>query len=192
MPMKAPPLPAWMRRLSWQTALVALVSGGIVHISATLVMPYFATAGGVARLSAALPANNMRILPAATPEAQTLPFLAPDVRVAICRFDVSDGPVNISAVLPDRGWTLGLYSLQGDNFYVVPAQDLRQAEVTFQLIPQTERFLGIFNIGRGLEASASQITVPQAQGLVVVMAPLRGRAYQSDTEEFLKRARCSI
>lgn len=183
-------IPAWMRRLSWQTVLLAVVSGGIIHICATLIMPELATANGVSRMSAALPTNRMRVLPPANAEAQLLPFVGTDVRMAVCRFDVSDGPVGISAVLPDKGWTLGLYSLRGDNFYVVPAQDLRQTEVTFQLMPQTERFLGIFNIGRHAETSASQITVPQAQGLVVIRAPLRGRAYQSDTEAYLQRARC--
>lgn len=184
-------IPGFLKRLSWQTGLLALVSGGIIHICATLVMPQLATASGVQRLSDQLPTNRMRVLPLVTAGNQILPFVGPDVRFAVCRYDVSDGPVRVTASLPDKGWSLALYSPQGDNFYVVPAQDYRRLEVSFQLIPQTERFLGFFNLGRTIETSASQITVPSAQGLVVIRAPLRGRAYQGDTEAHLLRAQCS-
>lgn len=184
-------VPDWMQRLSWQTAVIALVSGGIIHIGATLAMPRFATASGVQRLAAALPVNRMLVLPPATAEQQPLPYQGPDVRLAVCRYDVSDGPVSISAVLPDKGWSLAIYSMQGDNFYVVPAQDLRRAEISFQLVPQSERFLGIFSAARGLELTASQITVPEARGVIVVRAPLRGRTYQSETDGYLQRAQCA-
>lgn len=187
-----PVIPAWMQRLSWQTALLAIVSGGIIHIVATLVMPQFATAGGVRRLGEALPANRMRVMPPATAENQLVPFVGPDVRLAVCRYDVTDGPVNVVATLPDKGWSLGIYTMQGDNFYVIPATDFRRSEVTFQLIPQSEKFLGLFNLSRGVEASASQIPVLQPQGLVVVRAPMRGRAYQAETEAFLQRAECAV
>lgn len=188
-----PVIPDWLRRLSWQTALLALVSGGIIHIVATIVLPHLATANGVQRLSAGLPANAMRVMPPAHAEAQPLPFMGPDTRIAVCRYDVSDGPIAVSAVLPDKGWSLAIYSAQGDNFYVVPAQDYRRSELAFQLIPQGERFLGMFNLGsRGFETSASQITVPSPQGLIIVRAPMRGRAYQSETESYLARAHCGI
>ena len=186
-----PVVPSWMRRLSWQTFVLALVSGGIIHISATLIMPRLAAASAFHRLAAGLPVNRMRVLPPATAEAQPLPFVGPDVRLAVCRFDVSDSLVTVTALLPDKGWTLGLYSAHGDNFYVVPAQDFRRSEVTFTLAPQTDRFLGFINLGRVADTSASQISVPEPQGLIVLRAPIRGRAYQAETEAILQRAQCS-
>ena len=186
-----PIIPSWFRRLSWQTAVTALVSGGIIHITATLIMPRFATASAYHRLAAQLPANRMRVLPAATVDNQPLPFIGPDVRLAVCRYDVSDGPVTVTAQLPDRGWTLGLYTPTGDNFYVIPAQDFRRAEVNFRLAPQTDRFLGFINLGRTADTSASEVTVPQARGLIVLRAPIRGRAYQAEAEAILGRAQCS-
>ena len=187
-----PVVPEWMRKLSWQTALLALVSGGIIHIIATLVIPQFATASGVKRLAGSLPVNRMQVLAKVTAENQIVPFVGPDVRLAVCRYDVTNGPVNVSATLPDKGWSLGIYTLQGDNFYVVPAPDFRRGEVSFQLIPPAEKVLGFFNMGRSVEASASQIPVIQAQGLIVVRAPIRGRGYQAETEAYLQRAQCGI
>ena len=184
-------LPSWLRHLSWQAVLVALVSGGIIHIVATLVIPMFATAGGAKRLADTLPVNRMQVLPNTTAEYQPVPFVGPDVRLAVCRYDVTQGPVDISATLPDKGWSIGIYTLQGDNYYVIPAADFRQSDVSLQLIPQTEKLLGFFNFSRSVEANASQIPVLQPQGLIVVRAPMRGRAYQAETEAFLQRAQCA-
>lgn len=186
-----PLTPAWLRRISWQLVAVSLVTGGIIHITATLVVPKLATASAYHRLAATLPVNRMQVLPPATAERQPLPFIGPDVRLAVCRYDVSEGSVAISAVLPDKGWSLGIYTATGDNFYAIPAQDYRKTEVRFTLVPPAERLLGIFNWGRGADTVASQISVPQPVGLVVLRAPLRGRAYQSEAEATLARAQCS-
>ena len=96
-----------------------MVSGGIIHISATLVVPQLAKASAFQRLSEALPVNSMRVLPPAGAK-QPIPYLGPDVRLAVCRFDIGDGPVAVTMALPNKGWTLGLYTGDGDNFYVLP------------------------------------------------------------------------
>lgn len=183
----------WLQRLSWQTVATALVAGGIIHISATLVIPQFAKASAFQRLTASMPANRMRLLPVTTPENQLLPIQGPDDRLAICRYDLSAGPVEVSAVLPDKGWTLGFYTPDGDNFYVIPAQEFRRSEITLTLVPATDRLFGLFSMfgfGRTTDTTVSHVTVPLPQGLIVVRAPVRGRAFAADTEAQLSRAQC--
>jgi uncharacterized membrane protein len=184
--------PKWVSRVGWQTAALALVCGGIIHIAATLVLPQLATATAFQRLASTLPQNRMRVLPATTADAQLLPFIGPDVRLAVCRFNITDGPVLVTATLPDKGWSLGLYTPQGDNFYAFPAQDLRRTEISITLSPATEKFLGLFNLTRLNESTAAHIAVPENEGLIVIRAPLRGRVYQNDTEANLQRAKCVI
>lgn len=186
----SPSTPSWLRRIRWQALLVSLVAAGVVHIVATLIVPKLATGSAWHRIGASLPANRMIILPPATSDKQILPFIGPDVRLAVCRYDVSSGPVYISAVLPDKGWTLGLYTPAGDNFYAIPAQDFRRAEVRFVLSPPADRFLGLFDWGRQPDTSAGHIAVPATQGMVMVRAPMRGRAYTSEIEAVLARAQC--
>lgn len=175
----------------WLVLAVALVAGAVIHIGATLAVPRLAKGSALDRLSTDLPIHSMRLLPAATVNSQPLPFISPDVRLAVCRYDVSQGPVVISAQLPDKGWSLGLYTRTGDNFYSVAASDFRKSEVRFTLVPPPEKLLGIFNWGRTADTSASRISVPQNEGLIVVRAPMRGRVYQSETEAVLSRAQCA-
>jgi uncharacterized membrane protein len=183
-------LPGWVYELRWRTALVALVCGGIVHIVATLMVPQLAAGSAYQRLAAGLPANSMKVLPPVTQEAQPLPFMSPDTRYAVCRFDVRNGPVAIRALLPDKGWSLALFSPDGGNFYAVPAQDLRRIEVNFVLLPPGERPPGFFGFGRTAASSATEVIAPQAEGLVVVRAASRGQSYGGEVEAQLGYASC--
>jgi uncharacterized membrane protein len=186
--------PGWLKAVKWQVAVVALVCGGIVHIAATLLVPQLATDNAVHRLIADLPVNRMRVLPAPSPHNQPLPFISPDTRYAVCRFDIGGGPIAVSALLADKGWSLALYTPDGDGFYAVPAQDARRAEVSFVLVPPVEHATpGVGHLGRAsADVSASEITVPQREGLVVVRAALRGAAYTQEVEAQLARASCGL
>ena len=186
-----PMIPAWLKRLSWQTVAVAAVTGGIVHITATLVLPQFARATAFHRIAANLSLNAMHILPPATPEAQPLPFLSADERIAVCKFSIDAGPVDVTAVLPEKGWSIGLYTASGDNFYVVPAQDMRRFEIALTLVPAQERFFGYFSLGKQVDLSATQVHVPTNVGYIVVRGMSRGRSYSADIEQTLKQARCT-
>jgi uncharacterized membrane protein len=183
----------WIKGVSLYTAVLALVTGGIIHITATLVVPQLAKASAFQRLADMLPANRMRVLPLADAESQPIPYMGPDVRLAMCRYDVSDGPVAVTTVLPDKGWTLGLYTPAGDNFYILPAQEQRASELTLTLVPKGERSFSLLTLGRPQAMqSISQIEVPASTGFIVIRAPVRGRAFAGEVEAMLKRAECGV
>ncbi len=186
-----PMMPKWIRGISTYTLALALVTGGIVHISATLVVPHLAKANAFQLLTSALPVNSMQILASADGAGQPIPYLGPDVRLAVCRYDVSTNPLSIVLTLPDEGWTLGLYTDRGDNFYVLPSQVQRLSEIKLTLVAKGERSFNLLTLGRPAAIqSISQIEVPEAQGFAVIRAPLRGRAFAAQVEATLRRARC--
>ena len=96
----------------------------------------------------------------------------------------------VSAVLSDPGWTLSLHTPQGDNFYVMPSQQLRRSEVSLVISPAAERLVD-FVSSRRYSGDASQIESPVTEGLVLVRAPLRGLAWRAETEAKLRRANCN-
>jgi uncharacterized membrane protein len=186
-------MPGWMRRLSWYTLLLALVVGGLIHIAATMILPQFAKASAFQQLAEALPVNRMRILPPIDAKTQPLPYVGPDVRLAVCRYDVGDGPVAVKVALPDSGWMLALYTEAGDNFYILPAQEGRAVDLTLTLTARGERSFSLLSFGgRAAQTSISQIEVPQTKGFAVVRAPMRGRAFAGEIESTLKRSGCEV
>ena len=186
-------MPAWTKRLSWYTALLALVVGGLIHIAATMIVPQLAKASAFQQLAQMLPVNRMRILPPIDAATQPLPYVGPDVRLAVCRFDVGDSPVAVKVTLPDSGWMLALYTEAGDNFYILPAQEGRAVDLTLTLTARGERSFSLLSFGgRAAQTSISQIEVPQTKGFAVVRAPMRGRAFAGEIESTLKRSGCEV
>ena len=170
--------------------MVALVSAGIVHITSTLAIPYMGTETAYDRLSAALPLNTMRILPAATPGNELLPFNDPEQQLAVCRFDLGSDLLTVTATLPDPGWSLAIYSPQGDNYYAVAAAGLRQPEVMLVLEPTRATLMNLFGIGTAPNFDPSRIAAPESRGLVVVRAPRKGNAFEERTAAMLAQASC--
>jgi uncharacterized membrane protein len=183
-------LPRWMRQIGWRTIVGAVLLAGIVHITATLAVPLMGPGNAFRKLRDTLPVNQMVFLPPPTPNTQLLPFVAADALYAACRFDLSATPVAVSAMLSDPGWTLSLHTPQGDNFYAMPAQQLRRSEVSFVISPASERLVDIVS-SRRFSGDESQIESPVTEGLVLVRAPLRGLAWRAETEAKLRRASCN-
>ncbi len=173
----------------------ALVTGAVLHIVTTFAIPALSSSwfrwSAFDRIKAQLETNAMKIWPLDPTGAMPLPFLSPDMRYAFCRFDITSGPVTVSATLPEAGWSLALYTPSGDNFYAVPGQDGRIVETVFNIIPASDRLLIPVPGQRRADVDAAQVTSGSREGLVVVRGPNKGAASGPAVEAALRRARCS-
>jgi hypothetical protein len=182
-----------LRHANWQLILAAPVAAGILHICATLAAPYLTAASAYSRLAPGLPINRMQLLIASAPGAEPLPFMSPDARYAMCRFDTSGGPVTVSSTLPpDLGWSLTVVTPQGDNIYATASVPSRPTPVSIVLVPSEEAFLGITPEARGIARDVQPPTpVSATRGIVVVRGPGFGRAYHRNAEAVLRDAHCT-
>ncbi len=172
--------------------LIAVLLAAILHIVATLIAPNIAGGTPFAKLSPVAPLHKFLVLPPVSPQNQPLAFMAPDVRYAMCRYNTAQGPVSVSVRLPGRGWALALYTPEGDNFYTALGQDGQQADISLQLTPVADRFLGLTPEARGKASEATAtLDIATGTGLIVVRAPDLGLAYRADTEATLQRATCT-
>jgi len=187
----APNLPKWLSEVGWRTVIGAVLLAGIIHIAATLAIPLLGPGSAFARLRDSLPANRMVILAPPAPGKEPLPFLTPDALYAMCRFDISVDSLNVSAALAHAGWTLSLHTPQGDNFYVMPAQQMRRGDVGLVVVPGGDRLLDFNPAPRRVGAQETHIPSPSLQGLVIVRAPLKGLAWRAEAEAILRRASCA-
>ncbi|WP_295559250.1 hypothetical protein [uncultured Hyphomicrobium sp.] len=171
-------------------AAAALFAAGILHILATLATPHLIPTSGYGRLAGDLPENSMQILPVVAPDAQPLPFLSPDARYAICRFDTRDGAVSLTAMLPDPGWVLALFSPAGDNFFTSVASPERRPEVSILLVPGDDTWRGGAQGAGAAVVQENTLTIPANEGIALIRAPDRGEAYRPRAMAELKRASC--
>ena len=184
-----PKLPGWMREIGWRTLVGAVLLGGIVHIGATFAAPVFGSGNAYQQLQRTLPLNSMVVLPPLAPGAQVLPYLPPDMLYAMCRYELTGGPVSVTAAAAGPGWVLSLHTPQGDNFYVMPGDQLRRGEVSFLVVPSG--IADAAHIQRRASPTDTQVASPTLEGLIVVRAPVYGRAWQAQTEAILRRSSCT-
>lgn len=169
---------------------LGLVLAGLIHIVAVLMLPMVAPRNANARLAGLGQVNAMVQLPAAEPGRQVMPMMAPDVRYALCRYDLSAGPVRLRAPIADDLWMIALYTSEGSNFYAVAGGDLKRDEIDLIIATgdQTVAEAGL----DAPEASDKVLVVnsPVTEGIALIRAPVAGPSAAGRAERALKGAYC--
>jgi uncharacterized membrane protein len=170
--------------------VLGLVLAGLIHIVAVLTLPTLAPRNAQARLADLGPVNTMIKLPPATPGKQAMPMMAPDVRYAYCRFDLTNGPVRLSATIADDLWLISLYTPEGDNFYAVAGADLKKRDVQFVIVAPDQT---VEEASVDSPETSDEILVvnsPVTEGIAMIRAPLKGPSRAPRAEEALKATSC--
>ena len=182
-----PKLPGWLGKIGWRMLVGATLLGGAVHICVTFAAPLMSSGNAFQQLRATLPLNRMVVLPAPASGKQILPYLPPDMLYAMCRYELTGGPVSVTAAVSGPGWVLSLHTPEGDNFYVLPGQQLRRGEVSFLLVPSGDTA----HAQRRASPTDTQVASPRPEGLIVVRAPITGLAWLGEIDGVLRRSSCT-
>jgi uncharacterized membrane protein len=179
------------RRIDWRLIIVFVLVAAIVHLIVTFMAVNDQRGSAYVRLSKLLPSNKMTIVDPIAPDKQPLPFLAPEARFAFCPFDTAGAPIRVRAVLPDLGWTIGVYTADGTSAYVATASADRETTIELLIVPADDRFLGLSPQSLGKPVDEAQLTISAPKGIVVVRAPDKGKPYRHEIEAGLQRAVCA-
>jgi uncharacterized membrane protein len=179
-----------LRSFDWRLLAIFLLVAGIVHLVVTFLAVNDTHGSAYSRLSRAYPANKMTIADVVSPQKQPLPFLAPDARYAFCPFETANGTLRVKALLPDLGWTVGVYAPDGTNLYFAAASADRETTIDLSIIPSEDRFRGLPSVTAA--NIDPQQTIAAANGLIVVRAPDKGEPYRADELAALSKASCSL
>jgi uncharacterized membrane protein len=170
--------------------LLCVVLAGLIHIAAVLSLPALAPKNAWARLAPLGPANTMIQIPPPTPGHETMPMMAPDVRYAVCRFDLSGGPVRVKAAVPNDLWLIALYTREGDNFYTVAGADMKGSQIDL-VIAEADQPVAEAGVDAPEESDeVVVVTSPVAEGIAMIRAPLAGPSRAQGIEQALKAAYC--
>lgn len=187
------PASAPIRLFSLRFVAILVCLTGIAHIVSTFASMRDTSRSAHSRLTPALTANTMTIMPPVTPATQFLPFLSSDARYSVCRFDARQAAVSVNAELLDRGWTVGVYNSDGSSAYFSAAPAGRITHIALTIVAGDDRFMGLTPEARGKITSAeAPLTVTAKEGLVVVRAPDKGLAYAAQTAADLSRSTCGL
>jgi len=170
--------------------LLCLVLAGLIHIVAVLALPSLAPKNGFSRFAALGPVNTVIQIPPAAPGQQPMPMMAPDVRYAFCRFDLSNGPVRLSARITDELLLIALYTPGAENFYSVVGADVKRPEVELIIITADQ---SVEEAGVDSPESVDNVIVvnsPVSEGIALLRLPLAGPSRADAAEQALKATSC--
>jgi len=176
-----------IRWLVWLAGGVLL--GGIVHIVTVLALPAAATRDSYARLAAETPVNEVALLPQPTPERTLLPFMDPAFATAICRFDLSDGPLKLQVPLTQAYTSITFYTRRGTVFYAINDQAAGRRVIELDFMTPAQRAA----LPEDEEVTAADrliVESPSETGLIAVRALAPEPGALPVVRGALRNARC--
>ena len=93
--------------------------GGVVHLATIILLPRTATQDAFARLSDKAPVNTVTALPAPTPESALMPFMDPAFAGAVCRYDLSQGPLKLTVPVSLAYTSISFYTRYDVAYYAI-------------------------------------------------------------------------
>jgi uncharacterized membrane protein len=99
--------------------LGGVLLGGIVHLATVIILPRTATQDAYARLSLIAPVNTAVALPAPTPEKAVMPFMDPAFASAVCRYDLSRGPLKLTVPVSPGYTSVSFYTRYDVAYYAI-------------------------------------------------------------------------
>jgi uncharacterized membrane protein len=155
--------------------ILAFVFGSVaIHLSTLLALPTMTPNSAYFRLAANLPLGEVRLLPRATPESPGLPFSDPFAFLAVCRFDLAEGPLRLRATA-DGDHPLSV-SVRMANGAVVYSGSDNQTHGRFNILIVTRAQADAVDEARdqmddaaraALEADELRLVAPQAKGFAM-------------------------
>jgi uncharacterized membrane protein len=106
-----------IRVLLW--VLGAILLGGIVHLSTVLAMPRAATQDAYSRLVPVTPVNTVVPLAEPTAKAAIMPFMDPAFAAAVCRYDISGGPLKLKVPVSQAYTSVTFYTRNSVAYYAI-------------------------------------------------------------------------
>ena len=126
------------RWLLW--TLAGIILGGIVHLATILALPRTASQDAYSRLAPITPVNAMTAIPRPTAGKALLPFMDPAFAVAVCRYDLADGPMRLTAPVSQAYTSVTFYTRRGVAYYGINdrAAGRRTIELYLMTTPQRD------------------------------------------------------
>lgn len=179
-----------MRLVFW--IVTACVLGLAAHVSTLLFAPGMALERSIA--STVDGQRNQFMVLSPTAQARLLPDYPRDTLFGLCRFDLSGGPVTLSANLPDSLWVLAVYASNGKTLYTV--NDRQSGVNSFALkLVKAPSLLDMLSSRADEESEtvtdqAWIVSSPDKKGVALFWVPMPDPAQRAQLTSILARSSC--
>ena len=177
--------------IRWLLLLLGgVLLGGIVHLATIIILPRTATQDAYSRLTPIAPVNTVVQLPNPTPEKATMPFMDPAFASAICRYDLTQGPLKLSVPVSIAYTAVSFYTDRDVAYYAINDRSAgrRAIELDLMTAEQHEAMPENENV---TAADLLIVESPTLTGLIAIHALAPEPGLMPKVKTAISAAKCS-
>jgi len=179
-----------MIRLAF-TVIAGVLLGLIVHLVAVLALPRIATQDAYSRLTPTTKLNAVTQLALADPSNAPMPFMDPAFAVAICRYDLSDGPIKLAVPVSQAYTSVSFYTRSEVAYYAINDRSAGRKVIELDLMTEAQH-ADLPEEEDVTSADRLIIDSPTTTGLIVMKALAAEPGLMPQAQASLAAASCQV
>lgn len=171
------------------TILAGVVLGLVVHLVSVLALPRIASQDAYSRLTPMTRLNGVTQLPLADPQTSPMPFMDPAFALAICRYDLSGGPIKLTVPVSQAYTSVSFYTRNEIAYYAINDRSAGKKVIELDLMTQAQHDA----LPEDEEITAADrliIDSPATTGLIVMKALAAEPGLMPQAQASLQAATC--
>lgn len=172
------------------TILAGIVLGLVVHLVSVLALPRIATQDAYSRLTPMTKLNGVTQLPLADPQTSPMPFMDPAFALAICRYDLTNGPIKLTVPVSQAYTSVSFYTRNEIAYYAINDRSAGRKVIELDLMTEAQHN----ELPEDEEVTAADrliIDSPTTTGLILMKALAAEPGLMQQAQSSLQAATCA-
>jgi uncharacterized membrane protein len=173
------------------TIIAGVLLGGVVHLVSVLALPRIATQDAYSRLTPMTKLNAVTPLPLAAPTNALMPFMDPAFALAICRYDLSGGPIKLAVPVSQSYTAVSFYTRNEVAYYAINDRSAGRKVIELDLMTEAQHA----DLPEDEDVTAADrliIDSPTATGLIVLKALAAEPGLMPQAQATLAASSCKV
>ena len=173
------------------TIIAGVLLGAVVHLVAVLALPRIATQDAYSRLTPMTKLNAVTALPLAEPNNAPMPLMDPAFAVAICRYDLSGGPIKLTVPVSQAYTSVSFYTRNEVAYYAINDRSAGRKVIELDLMTEAQHA----ELPEDEDVTAADrliIDSPTATGLIVLKALAPEPSLMPQAQASLAASSCRV
>ena len=173
------------------TIVAGVVLGLVVHLVSVLALPRIATQDAYSRLTPMTKLNAVTQLPLADPNNSPMPFMDPAFALAICRYDLSNGPIKLTVPVSQAYTSVSFYTRNEVAYYAINDRSAGRKVIELDLMTEAQH-ADLPEEEDVTSADRLIIDSPSATGLIVMKALAAEPGLMPQAQATLAASSCKV
>lgn len=171
-------------------ALGGLLLGGMIHIAIVLLIPLYAVNDAWAHVEGLGRDGQFHLVSLPEAGSEAIASLDPRMVHAVCRFDLADGPIRITAAMPDEFWSVAIFDRRGRNIYSLNDRAAERSRLDLAILTPVQMAQIRQDPPESLD-TAIVLELPIQNGFALLRAFVPDNSYLPGVTNALKQADCA-